>query len=149
MANVQSDCDEKEQQLTVALGAAKTTVSGDGPRLEQVAWNLLKNASKFTPEEGRIAVRTFNESDQIVIEVTDSGIGMEAGELPQIFDAFAQANQSISQQFGGLGLGLAIAKAIVEGHGGELRAQSAGRNQGATFSVSLPVLDRNGARPPR
>ncbi len=145
--NVKPEFDEKDQQLTVKLEAVETTISGDDDRLEQVACNLLKNASKFTPEEGRIEVRTFNEDGCLVLEVTDSGIGIDPAEQSLIFDAFAQANQSISQKFGGLGLGLAIAKAIVEGHGGELHVHSRGRGHGATFCVRLPLLRYNGITP--
>jgi two-component system CheB/CheR fusion protein len=145
---VRPDISEKMQELTVMLEAKETTVSGDAARLLQVTWNLLKNASKFTPEEGCIGVRTFNEEDQIVFEVADSGIGIDASELPLIFDAFAQANQTISQQFGGLGLGLAITKAIVEGHGGEVRASSGGRGQGASFAVRLPLLRKRDEQEP-
>lgn len=142
---VQPDCDEKKQPLIVTLEAGKTNVSGDDTRLEQVVCNLLKNASKFTPEAGQIEVHTFNEKGCVVLEVTDSGIGIEAADQALIFDAFAQANQTITQKFGGLGLGLAIAKAIVDGHGGELSVRSPGRDQGATFSVRLPLLKDRGA----
>lgn len=134
------DIEGKKQKLSLALEAAEHRLDGDATRLEQVVWNLLKNASKFTPEAGWISVRTWNAPGFFLLEISDSGIGIEAEEFLHIFDAFAQANATITRQFGGLGLGLAISKASVEAHGGEMRAKSAGRGKGATFIVSLPLL---------
>ncbi|MGB8167924.1 MAG: chemotaxis protein CheB [Chthoniobacteraceae bacterium] len=130
---------DKDQQLTVELGAAHHATVGDYTRLQQVVWNLLKNASKFTPEQGKIRLRTRNEPGKFLVEVEDSGIGIAPDAVAHIFDAFAQANEAIAREYGGLGLGLAIAKAAVEAHGGELRAESAGLNRGATFSMALPL----------
>ncbi len=135
-----SDLEAKGQSLTVTLDAANDRLSGDSARLQQVFWNLFKNASKFTPEGGAIRIRSRNEPGRIVVEVTDSGIGMEAAALERIFTPFEQANPSITREFGGLGLGLAIAQGTVVAHGGELRASSPGQGQGATFTVSLPLL---------
>jgi CheY-like chemotaxis protein len=108
-----------------------------------VFWNLLNNAIKFTPEGGRIAVRSAAEpcpeGRRLAVEIEDSGIGIEPEVLPRIFDGFEQGERTITRRFGGLGLGLAVSKAIVEMHGGELTAASAGRNRGATFTVRLPV----------
>ena len=101
-------------------------------------WNLLKNASKFTPAGGTITLRTRHEPGRIVVEVTDTGMGWEAGAAERIFRPFEQADGTIAGRFGGLGLGLAIARAMVEMHGGTLRASSPGRDQGATFTVDLP-----------
>ncbi len=133
------DLTGKEQTLAVHLDAAEHRLSGDSARLQQVFWNLLKNASKFTPNGGKVTVRSRNEPGRIVVEVTDTGIGLEPGAAERIFKPFEQADATIAGEFGGLGLGLAIAKATVDAHGGELRVSSPGRNQGATFTVSLPT----------
>ena len=132
------DLQAKSQRLTVALDAAEHRVHGDFARLQQALWNLLKNASKFTPEGGEIAIRSRNAPDRIVVEVSDNGIGMAPEATGHIFNPFEQADPSIAREFGGLGLGLAIAKATVEAHGGELRGSSAGPGQGSTFTLCLP-----------
>jgi len=125
-------------------------VEGDPARLEQVVWNLLKNAIKFTPQGGCIGVRCREEeNEQVVIEVNDSGIGIESATLPRVFDAFAQAEASLARQFGGLGLGLAISKSLVELQGGTIEAESAGRDKGATFRIRLPLLTRDRRAQPR
>jgi signal transduction histidine kinase len=115
----------------------------DAARLTQVFWNVLKNAIKFTPVGGQIFVRTRREeetsSHSLVVEVEDTGIGIAPHILPRVFGAFQQGDRSITQQFGGLGLGLAISKAIVDAHGGSITAESAGLNQGAKFTVRLPL----------
>ncbi len=133
------DFEAKRQRLTVALEAREHHVSGDFARLQQALWNLLKNASKFTPEGGTIGIRSRDEPGRVVIEVTDNGIGMEESVVERIFHPFEQAEPSITHEFGGLGLGLAIAKAAVTAHEGELRASSPGLGRGATFTVSLPL----------
>jgi len=107
-------------------------------------WNLLKNASKFTPSGGNIAIRSRNEPGWAIVEVVDSGVGIEADALPNIFVAFQQADTSITRRFGGLGLGLAIATATVEAQGGTIVAASAGAGQGATFTVKLPLSTPEG-----
>ena len=133
------DVKAKGQRLTVTSGANECLMSGDLARLQQVFWNLLKNASKFTPQGGAIEIRSrCREGDDHVVEVIDSGIGLDAEATGRIFQAFEQANVEITREFGGLGLGLAIAKATVEAHGGTLRASSPGPGQGATFAVRLP-----------
>lgn len=115
----------------------------DAARLTQVFWNLLKNAIKFTPVGGQTFVRTRRETtdqrDWLVVEIEDTGIGIEPEVLPRIFGAFEQGNRAITRQFGGLGLGLAISKAIIDGHGGTITVASAGVDQGALFAVRLPV----------
>ncbi len=134
------DIEAKGQRLTLALEGAECPFHGDFVRLQQVFWNLLKNASKFTPRGGSIEIRSWGQDGaDRVVEVTDTGIGMEAKALERIFDPFEQASVSITREFGGLGLGLAIAKATVEAHGGTLLASSPGPGQGATFTVSLPL----------
>jgi signal transduction histidine kinase len=113
----------------------------DASRLTQVFWNLLNNAVKFTPECGTIRVRIGREEapPQFVVEVADTGVGIDPDLLPRIFDAFEQGEPGVARR-SGLGLGLAISKAIVELHGGEVRVASDGRDRGATFSVRLPVV---------
>ena len=130
-------------RLEVALDAADHGVWADTPRLTQVFWNLLRNAVKFSPGGGAIRVESRNErradGEWLVVEVRDTGIGIEPEVLPRIFDAFEQGQRSITRRFGGLGLGLAISKTILELHGGSLTAASEGRNQGAAFAVRLPL----------
>ncbi len=132
-------------RLVSELAADDHRVWADGPRLSQVFWNLIKNALKFTPAGGTIRVRSSNEGEDgaparwLVVEVADTGIGIEPDVLPRIFDAFEQGQRRITRQFGGLGLGLAISRRIVELHGGSLAAASEGKGKGATFTVRLPV----------
>ncbi len=129
--------------VTTGLAAGDHRLWADAPRLTQVFWNLLNNAIKFTPEGGRIDVRSTVEPSAperyLAVQVEDSGIGIEPEVLPRIFDGFEQGERTITRRFGGLGLGLAVSKAIVEMHGGELTAESRGRDRGATFTVRLPV----------
>lgn len=119
-------------------------VMGDAARLHQVFWNLLKNAVKFTPEGGLVSVELHREmpdggrGGEAVVKVSDTGIGIPASLLPRVFDAFMQGEHD-ARRFGGLGLGLAIARALVELHGGKLTASSGGDRQGATFEVRLPL----------
>ena len=134
----------KQQHLTVELKAEQRTVNADAMRTQQAFWNLLKNASKFTPSGGNIAIRSRNEPGWAIVEVVDSGVGIEADALPNIFVAFQQADTSITRRFGGLGLGLAIATATVEAQGGTIVAASAGAGQGATFTVKLPLSTPEG-----
>jgi two-component system, chemotaxis family, CheB/CheR fusion protein len=144
---VMPDINKKGQRLIIALDATVHKLSGDLKLLQQVLWNLLKNASKFTPEGGEITIRSRNESaapdnpDRIVVEVSDSGIGFDAKAAERIFEPFIQANELITQRFGGLGLGLAISKATVDAHGGTIRGISLGSGKGATFTVSLPLSE--------
>ena len=135
----EGDFTAKRQRLEIDLEAARHVIPGDASRLQQVVWNLLKNASKFTPNRGRIRVATSNTADRLMLVVADTGIGISAEALPLIFDAFAQEGQWVTSEFGGLGLGLAIAKATVEAHHGSLVVTSGGRDQGATFTVALPL----------
>jgi signal transduction histidine kinase/CheY-like chemotaxis protein len=128
----------KRLQLVFDLKASDDHVHADPARLQQVFWNLLKNAVKFTPEHGRVAIRTRNpEPGLLEIEVKDSGAGIAADVLPRIFDAFEQGDPTVTRQFGGLGLGLAVSKAIADLHGGTLRAHSDGPRRGATFTIAL------------
>ncbi len=138
------DVARKNQQITLELEANCREVRGDATRLQQVFWNLLKNASKFTPRGGSIYVSSREGSGQLIVQVSDTGIGFEPGRALRLFDAFMQGNREVTRRFGGLGLGLAIAKAAVEIHGGTLQAKSEGSAQGATFTVTLPLISRCG-----
>src|SRR5438874_1723933 len=133
---VRADVDCRHIQLSVTLEAASHQVNVDPPRMQQVFWNILRNACKFTADTGKISVRSYNSSsNSITVEITDTGIGIEPAFLEKIFDAFEQ----LEMRREGLGLGLAISKAIVEMHGGSIRAQSEVVGKGATFAVTLPV----------
>jgi signal transduction histidine kinase/CheY-like chemotaxis protein len=114
-------------------------VLADSARLEQVFWNLVKNAIKFTPPGGRVQVSTGDADQEVVIQVRDTGAGISPELLPRIFNAFEQGEQTITRTFGGLGLGLAISKAIVELHAGRIWGHSEGANRGCTFYVALPL----------
>jgi CheY-like chemotaxis protein len=112
---------------------------GDADRLQQIAWNLLSNAVKFTARHGRVAVAVETRESMAVLVVSDTGIGIDATFLPHLFERFRQADSSTTRQHGGLGLGLAVVRHLVELHGGTVRAESAGVNRGSTFTVMLPV----------
>ncbi|HEY9027797.1 MAG TPA: PAS domain S-box protein [Burkholderiaceae bacterium] len=131
--------DAKEIRLVSLLDPARAVVNGDAGRLQQVVWNLLTNAIKFTPRGGRVQVLLQRVNSHVELSVSDSGIGIPASFLPQVFDRFSQRDGSSTRSHGGLGLGLAICKQLVELHGGSIRAASPGEGQGATFSVDLPV----------
>ena len=133
----------KSQEIVLDLSAEHHHVNADSARLHQVLWNLVRNAVKFTPEGGQIAVRTRNEDNgegQIVIEVADTGIGIEPDVLPTIWDPFQQGETTITRRFGGLGLGLAICKGVVDAHGGTLAVESEGSGLGTTFRVLLKTM---------
>ena len=138
---VHSDALGKSVHLQFDLKACEHHVGGDAARLQQVFWNLLKNAIKFTPAGGRMTVRTANPvPGQIVLSVDDTGMGIEAQTLPVIFRAFEQGETRELQPSGGLGLGLSISKAIVELHGGKICAESQGLGLGATFTIELATV---------
>jgi signal transduction histidine kinase/CheY-like chemotaxis protein len=132
----------KNQHVEFRLRAERTYAEADSARLQQVFWNLIKNAVKFTPEEGRIVIETFNPSPgEIEIKITDTGIGIEEAKVGKIFNAFEQGQSSITRRFGGLGLGLAISKAMIAAHGGEIVVASPGKDKGSTFTVTLKTVD--------
>ena len=114
-------------------------LTGDKDRLQQVFWNLLSNAVKFTPRGGRVAVRLCRQGGDAVMSVEDTGIGISAEFLPYVFDRFSQADGSATRRHGGLGLGMAIVRHLVELHGGTVRVRSDGENKGATFTAVLPI----------
>ena len=121
------------------LNATVHEVLGDAGRLQQIFWNLVKNAIKFTPRGGQVTVRSSNPSPGTLrVEVTDNGIGIPAGRLEQLFTPFEQGGLHVTQQFGGLGLGLAISKALVDMHRGTISAASDGPGLGATFTLDFP-----------
>ena len=135
-----NDLATREQILTLELEADNSLLEGDAGRLQQVFWNLIRNAVKFTPDRGEIAIRTFNPSAETIrIEVSDNGVGIEPEHLTRIFKPFEQAEKTITRKFGGLGLGLAISSAIIQLHNGTIRAESRGEAHGSTFIIDLPV----------
>lgn len=132
----------KQVSVALDLQAENHFVEGDGARLLQAFWNLLQNAVKFTPAGGEVSVRTRDARGRLQVEITDTGIGIEPDAFSRIFEPFGQADESISRRYGGLGLGLALSKALLEAHGGQVEAHSAGRNQGTTFRVQLDTTAR-------
>jgi signal transduction histidine kinase len=131
----------KNLEAKFHLRATKTHVEGDPARLQQVFWNLVKNSVKFTPEKGQITIETSNPTpDKIEIRFIDTGIGIEPEKIDKIFNAFEQGQTEITRRFGGLGLGLAISKALIDAHGGKIRVQSPGKDQGAIFSLELSTV---------
>ena len=130
----------KQVALRASLPAVPVHVRGDPARLLQVVWNLLSNAIKFTPAGGEVTVGLEAEGGRARVAVTDSGEGIEPAHLERIFDRFAQADASTTRRHGGLGLGLAIVRQLVELHQGEVRARSEGLGRGATFTVELPTV---------
>jgi CheY-like chemotaxis protein len=152
LATVQADLAAKRIKLTMELGSGAPNVWGDPVRLQQVFWNVLKNAVKFTPEEGTIAIVAEVSPDQVslVTKITDSGIGMTPQELARVFEAFSQgdhAGTGGSHQFGGLGLGLAISRKVIELHSGRISVVSEGRHRGCTFTIELPLAGRREGTP--
>ncbi|KQV89187.1 PAS domain-containing hybrid sensor histidine kinase/response regulator [Pelomonas sp. Root1237] len=129
----------KGVELQSLLDTGPAMVNGDSGRLQQVVWNLLNNAIKFTPAGGRVQVLLQRVNSQVEFSVSDTGIGIPAAFLPQVFDRFTQQDGSTSRAHGGLGLGLAICKQLIELHGGNIRAESAGEGRGASFFVRLPL----------
>jgi signal transduction histidine kinase/CheY-like chemotaxis protein len=142
----------KGVELTAELHDDVPHVSGDPERLQQVAWNLVANAVKFTKRGGHVHVALHRAPDGIRLTVRDDGVGLSAASLPRLFERFWQSDTSISRRHGGLGLGLAVARHMVELHGGTIAAESEGEDRGATFTVTLPALaphDHDGAAAPR
>ena len=118
-------------------------IIADRDRLQQIMWNLLSNAIKFTPKDGRVRIEVQAQARDIVVTITDSGQGIDPAFLPHVFERFTQADGSFTRSHWGLGLGMAIVRHLVELHGGSVTAASSGKDQGATFTVTLPL----GARP--
>ncbi len=142
-STVASEAQEKRLRKEMNLGAPTGAVVGDEARLQQVFWNLLKNAVKFSTPDGRIVVRSSVEEGLVIVTVQDEGEGIDPKVLPRIFNAFEQGHGRGDR--GGLGLGLAIAKGLVEAHGGTISAQSGGAGMGTCVRVGLPLGDRRAA----
>jgi PAS domain S-box-containing protein len=128
----------KHQTLTSDIAESAILVAGDASRLQQIFWNLLSNAVKYTPRDGQIHVVVSNTPSEASVTISDSGIGISADVLPHIFERFRQGESGPTREFGGLGLGLAIVRHLVEMHGGTVRAASEGTGKGASFTVTLP-----------
>ncbi len=149
--SVQPAADAKGVRVQKVIDTAAISIPGDPVRLQQVVWNLLSNAIKFTPRGGRVQIRSERVNSHLEIVVSDTGQGIAPGFLPHVFDRFRQADQKTSRQYGGMGLGLAIVRHLVEMHGGTVRANSDGEGKGATFTVMLPIaplyqVDASGGR---
>jgi CheY-like chemotaxis protein len=149
---VHPSADAKKIKIEVALDPAASSISCDPSRIQQVVWNLLTNAIKFTPVGKTVWVTLSAAGENARIQVCDDGGGIAPGFLPYVFDRFRQADSTTHRKFGGLGLGLSIVKHIVELHGGTVEASSAGEGRGATFTINLPIRavyrgEAIGARP--
>ena len=138
--SVRPAADAKEIQIEAILDPRAGLISGDPDRLQQIVWNLASNAVKFTPKGGRIQIRLERVSSHIEIVMSDTGLGISAEFLPYVFERFRQADATSTRRYGGLGLGLAIVRHLVEMHGGTVRAESPGEGKGATFTVTLPLM---------
>lgn len=144
LQTVQNQIKEKKLQATLALKAEQHFIFADAVRLQQIFWNILRNAVKFTPEQGKISIETFpiGRDAGLGVSITDSGIGMTPEELSTAFSAFSQGEHTSDRaaNFGGLGLGLAISKRLVELHSGNIRAASDGRGRGSSFVLEFPLV---------
>jgi signal transduction histidine kinase len=138
---VRPTADAKGIKIDARLDATRAMVSGDANRLQQVIWNLLSNAVKFTYSGGRVSVRLSQKGSAVEITVSDTGQGISREFMPYVFDRFRQADSTTTRHHGGLGLGLAIARHLVEIHGGTIKAESEGEERGATFTIRLPVIE--------
>jgi PAS domain S-box-containing protein len=139
--SLRPDAAARQIQVTPRIMTAETFVSGDASRLEQVVRNVLANALKFTPRGGEVTVSLEAVGSQLEIAVADNGEGIAAEFLPQVFDRFRQADATTTRRHGGLGLGLAVARHLVEAHGGQITAESPGVGRGATFRIRLPLAE--------
>jgi PAS domain S-box-containing protein len=137
----------KKHKVAWELNATETVARADRARVQQMIWNLLRNAAKFTPEGGKITIRTSDAGGWIRISVIDSGIGIAHERQGSLFEAFEQGDYTITRQYGGLGLGLAITRALADLHGGRVEVFSDGEGKGSTFSIVLPVSDREAFEP--
>ncbi len=140
IATIMPAADAKGIRIQAVLDVQTQPISGDPDRLQQVVWNLLSNAVKFTPRGGRVQVRLERVDSHVEVAISDTGRGITREFLPHLFERFRQADSTFSREHGGLGLGLAIVRELVEMHGGTVRAASEGPNAGATFTVELPLL---------
>jgi signal transduction histidine kinase len=129
----------KQISVTLTQDPGDVSIKGDPDRLQQVFWNLLSNAVKFTPADGCVDVQMTRTESNVVVTVTDTGVGIRSDFLPYVFDRFRQADSTSTRQHTGMGLGLAIVRHVVELHGGSVRADSGGENNGSSFTVTLPL----------
>src|SRR5581483_2227766 len=137
VATVQEEISKKKIALSLKLNAPQCTVHADAVRLQQVFWNVIRNAVKFTPARGSIVIETEQRGDKWQFKITDTGVGMSQSEMSRLFTAFSQPEEN---KFGGLGLGLAISQKLIELHAGQIRAFSAGRDRGSTFTIEMPLM---------
>jgi PAS domain S-box-containing protein len=140
VATVMPAADAKGLHVQTVIDPLTAPVSGDADRLQQIVWNLISNAIKFTPRGGKVQVRLSRVNSHVEVVVSDTGRGISPDFLPFVFERFRQADASFSREHGGLGLGLAIARQLTELHGGTITASSGGPDQGATFTVKLPLM---------
>ena len=129
----------RRQELRTQLPVEPVLIHGDRERLQQIFWNLLSNAMKYTPRQGKIAIAMALDQHDVTVRIKDTGVGIAADVLPHIFERFRQGEQGPTREYGGLGLGLAIVRHLTEAHGGTVRADSDGAGRGSTFTVSLPL----------
>lgn len=139
MQSLQPIAQKKDVQLIAIVDSSAGQVSADARRIQQVLWNVVHNAVKFTPSGGRVELRVQRNEDVVQVTVTDNGKGISAAFLPHVFERFRQEDATPTREFFGLGVGLAIARQLVELHGGTIAAWSAGEGRGATFTITLPV----------
>jgi CheY-like chemotaxis protein len=132
--------DARGVRVETVIEPLTAPVSGDADRLQQIVWNLLSNAIKFTPRGGKVQLRLSRVNSHVEVTVSDTGRGISPDFLPFVFERFRQADATFTREHGGLGLGLAIAKQLAELHGGTITASSGGPDQGATFTVKLPLM---------
>lgn len=144
METVRLAAESKAIEIQTQLDLDVGYIAGDAGRLQQIVWNLLSNAVKFTPNRGQVQVTLEQVNSQAQIQVSDTGKGITPEFLPYIFDRFRQADSKTTRKFGGLGLGLAIVRQLVELHGGTVHVESQGEGHGATFTVTLPLLENRG-----
>ncbi len=131
----------REQRVSSQLEAPEYWVWADPTRIRQVFWNLINNAVKFTPKGGSISIRAYsNRPEQLMVDISDTGVGIEPEQLSRIFEAFEQGERTVTRRFGGLGLGLAITRSLVEMHHGLISVESEGKGKGATFKVELATV---------
>ncbi len=143
---VGDDIIEKELDVKISLGAKEYRIWADPVRIRQVFWNLVRNAAKFTPPRGHIHIRSSNDKEGCFrVQVSDTGVGIELNEQKEIFNAFRQESRSINREFGGLGLGLTISKSLIDLHHGTITVESAGKNRGASFTITLNAVHENPA----
>ncbi len=147
LAMVAEPLEAKRVRVELALDAADSCVDADQARMQQVLWNVVRNAVKFTPAGGMLSLRSSSAGGWFTLACRDSGIGIAPEALPRIFHPFEQADAEVSRSYGGLGLGLAIAHGLMVQHGGRIEAASEGRDRGCTFTIALPLAARDAATP--